>query len=110
MAQEFARGFYDSPAWRSCRKAYMARVGGLCERCLAKGILRAADLVHHKIVLTPDNIRHPEISLDFDNLEAVCADCHRDLHETEHQRAHEKLRSKSKKRWRVDEFGRVTAR
>lgn len=110
MAQDFARGFYDSTAWKTCRKAYMKKAGGLCERCLASGILRAADLVHHKIVLTPENITHPEISLSFDNLEAVCTDCHRALHENEHHQAHEKLRRKSRKRWRVDEFGHIVAK
>jgi len=110
MAQEFARAFYDSPAWKACRKAYIKSVGGLCERCMSKGLLRAADLVHHKTVLTPENIVHPEISLGFDNLEAVCTECHRELHEHEHHQAHEKLRMRSKKRWRVDEFGHIVAK
>lgn len=37
MAQEFARKFYDSTAWRKCRGAYiqhrMAVDGGMCETC-----------------------------------------------------------------------------
>ena len=108
--RDFAKAFYKSQAWKDCRAAYYTHAGGLCECCLAKGLYNPGVIVHHKIVLTPENITHPEIALGFDNLEAVCTECHRELHEHEHHQAHEKLRMRSKKRWRVDEFGHIVAK
>ena len=109
MAQEFSKAFYDSTAWRSCREAYRKSVGGLCELCLAKGMIRAADVVHHKILLTPENIKRPEITMNFDNLEALCHACHAERHPEEHRKVNEKLRRKSKRRWSVGADGRVMA-
>ena len=58
----------------------MHKVSGLCEECLKHGIVKAADIVHHKITLDDDKARDPEIALNFDNLQAVCIDCHNRLH------------------------------
>lgn len=54
--QTWAESFYKSRAWRECRDAYAASVGGLCELCLARGLHTAGVIVHHKVHLTPDNI------------------------------------------------------
>lgn len=78
--QAWAKSFYFSPAWRSCRSAYIKRVGGLCERCLARGIYRSGEIVHHKIHLTPENIGDPTVSCAFANLELLCRDCHAQEH------------------------------
>lgn len=94
MAREFAEGFYNSRAWKECRKAYAKSKGHLCERCLEKGIYKTGEIVHHKIHLTPENIQDPSVSLAFDNLELVCRDCHAILHKPE-------------KRYKVDELGRI---
>lgn len=72
--------FYTSSAWKACRKAYLHSVNGLCEECQKRGILRPAYIVHHKIELDDDKAKDPEIALNFDNLEAVCLDCHNRLH------------------------------
>lgn len=93
--KEFAKPFYFSPAWRNTRKAYISSVGGLCERCLDKGIIKAGEIVHHKIHLTPDNIDDENITLDWNNLELVCRECHADEH------------NRHKRRYKVDEFGNV---
>ena len=93
--KEFARQFYSSVAWRNTRAAYTASVGGLCERCKAKGRLTPAEIVHHKTHLTPDNITDTNITLDWANLEALCRDCHGEVHK------------KIKKRYKIDKFGRV---
>lgn len=92
--KEFARDFYFSPAWRKTRTAYMKSVGGLCEVCLAKGIVRPGEIVHHKVHLSPDNISDENVSLSWDNLQCVCRDCHARLHGEE-------------KRFELDEYGRV---
>ena len=73
-------GFYQSPEWTKCRRAYIAYVGGLCERCKANGIIQAGRVVHHKIHLTAENYTRPEISLSFQNLELLCQSCHEEEH------------------------------
>lgn len=72
--------FYKSKAWKDCRTAYLHKVGGLCEVCLEKGIIKPADIVHHKIHLDDETARDPEIALNFENLQAVCIECHNELH------------------------------
>lgn len=58
----------------------MSYCGGLCERCKAKGIITPAYAVHHKIYLDGINVNDPSISLNFDNLEALCFRCHNEEH------------------------------
>ena len=90
--KEFARGFYKGRAWQQCRDGYAASVGGLCEDCLAKGLYRPGEIVHHMIELTPDNINDPAVSLRL-----LCRDCHAKRHG-------------ARRRYRVDPAGRVTSR
>ena len=85
--------FYTTRAWRSCRASYMKERGGLCEICLGKGLIVPAVHVHHKTPITPDTVNDPRITLNHDNLMALCEDCHRAQHTT--------------RRWRCDAFGRV---
>lgn len=87
--------FYYTKAWKTCRREYAKTQGNLCERCREKGIIKAAEIVHHKIPVTPQNIYDPSITLSYDNLMCVCRDCHAALHKPE-------------KRFKVDELGRVT--
>lgn len=90
-----ATGFYNSGAWKHTRRNYKQSVGGLCERCLAKGIIAPAEVIHHKIELTPDNIKDLNISLGWDNLQALCRQCHAEVH------------SGMEKRYTVDKQGKV---
>jgi len=71
----WAKKFYKSKAWQDCRDAYIKSVFGLCERCGA-----GAKIIHHKTELTPENINDPNITLNWENLEAVCQDCHNTIH------------------------------
>ena len=91
----YAEKFYKSKAWRQCRDSYAKAAGGLCERCLAKGIFQPGIIVHHKIEITPETIDDPNITLNWNNLEFVCRDCHAELH------------SGKTRRYQVDELGRV---
>lgn len=92
--REFAKKFYKSRAWRACRESYLKQSKGLCEECLKHGLYTPADTVHHIVHLSPDNINDPSITMNPDNLEAVCRDCHAMLHT-------------SPKRFKVDEYGHV---
>lgn len=74
----WAKKFYNSKAWKECRASYIVRVHGLCERCSKPG-----KIVHHKKYLTPYNINDPNISLNHNNLEYLCQDCHNDEHHGE---------------------------
>ena len=95
--RDFAKQFYSSKEWKECREEYKKSVGYMCERCKAKGLLAPAEIVHHKIRVTPGNIKRPEILLDFNNLEALCRKCHGEEHKT------------ISRRYKADEYGRVTA-
>ena len=88
--------FYGSNAWRKCRNDYWQKRKGLCERCLAKGIIKHGDQVHHKKRLTLNNINDPKVSLNEDNLELLCAECHEEEHKGN------RTEMFSKKRYRVD--------
>ena len=95
--KDFAETFYNSKAWKDCRQAYRKAKGGLCERCLAAGIVEAGVIVHHKIELTPANIDRPEITLNFDNLQLLCRACHAEAH------------GARQRRYKIDTDGRVSA-
>ena len=80
MAQDFSKSFYQSTQWQDCRRAYIARVHGMCEHCLSKGKYNPGYIVHHKVTLTPGNINDPNITLNHEQLEYVCLDCHNEEH------------------------------
>ena len=95
--KEYAERFYKSKAWQKTRAAYAKSKRNLCEVCLSNGIIRPAEIIHHKIELTPDNIDDPTVTLSWDNLQCVCRECHAVAH------------GARRKRWKVDEMGHVTA-
>ena len=80
QAPEQQRAFYKSAAWQKCRAAYIKSVGGLCERCFARGIVTPGYIVHHKNYITADNLNDPGVALSFDNLEYLCQKCHNAEH------------------------------
>ena len=81
MAKPYAVAFYKSKAWERCRAGYISSVHGLCEDCLARGIYKPGVIVHHIDPITPENIRDPKVTLNWDNLRLVCMDCHAEEHE-----------------------------
>ena len=95
VMQEYAKTFYKSAAWKHTREAYMKSVGGLCERCKAKGLIVPGEIIHHKIYISPDNITDTSITLNWKNLECVCRFHHAEEH------------SGSIKRYKVDALGKI---
>jgi len=87
MAQEFAKKFYNSKAWRECRASYIISVNHLCEHCLRDGKHVPGYIVHHIKHLSPLNINNPDITLNHDNLEYVCKECHEVIHYGKPKRA-----------------------
>ena len=100
MAKAFAKKFYSSKAWQTCRNEYARDRHYLCENCLRKGIYKAGEIVHHKIEIDPININNPEITLNFNNLELLCRECHAEVHD-------DIYRERTGKRYKLDDYGRV---
>lgn len=75
--------FYTGKPWRDLSHTLKIQRGGKCERC-GFTVVEKADWVkligHHKIELTEANISDPNISLNPDNVEIVCIDCHNKSH------------------------------
>lgn len=92
----YAEKFYSSKAWKNTRAAYAKSKRNLCELCLDKGLYKPCEIVHHKVELTPDNIDNPDITLNWQNLQCVCRDCHAMIHDRRNLR------------YKIDELGRVT--
>lgn len=93
--KEYAKTFYSSKAWKDTRKAYTNYRRGLCEICLAKGVYKPGEIVHHKVHISPQNITDPTVTLNWDNLQLVCRDCHAKIHDSR------------KRRYKLDDLGRV---
>lgn len=76
MAKDFSKQFYHSKSWIKCRAAFIAeRIntdGGMCEHCKE----RLGYIVDHKEELTPSNIDNPDISLNQNNFQYLCLECH----------------------------------
>jgi ribosomal protein S27AE len=71
MTQGFAMSFYNSQAWQQCRNGFMQSKYFICERCGGVAVI-----AHHKKHITPENINDLNITLDWNNLRAVCIECH----------------------------------
>lgn len=67
--------FYHSPQWRRLSREFLLSRNYICQRCGAP-----AEIAHHKQHLTAANVNNPEISLNPDNLEALCLACHNAEH------------------------------
>ena len=67
--------FYHSPQWKKVSRAYMQTHNYVCERCGGVGTV-----CHHRRYLTPLNVKDYSVSLNFENLECLCMDCHNKEH------------------------------
>lgn len=67
--------FYHSTAWRRLSRAFLCSKYYICERCG-----KPAEIAHHKKYINPGNVNDPAITLNPDNLEALCMECHNKEH------------------------------
>lgn len=67
--------FYKSKQWFIARTVKTQNANGRCERCGKIG-----EEVHHKIPLKVDNVSDALISLNQENLELLCRECHNNEH------------------------------
>lgn len=85
MARDFAKKFYSSKEWRKVRQLYLSE-HPYCERCLRLGLVVPAEHIHHKKYIdTPEKVNDPILSLNADNLEALCEPCHSKEHNAHSQ-------------------------
>lgn len=74
--------FYHSGPWLAARELALERDHRMCQICVAAfraGNMRRprkATIVHHIIPRT----ERPDLELDLDNLQSVCATCHNQEH------------------------------
>lgn len=90
--REFAEHFYNSVQWKNVRNNYWHK-HPLCEDCLEKGLISPTEIIHHKVELSPQNINDSNITLNENNLRAVCRKCHGKHHR--------------RRRYKTDELGRI---
>lgn len=88
----WAKSFYLSAAWEKTRAAYLMSQDYICERCG-----QPAKIVHHKRWLNRENINDISVTLCWDNLEALCQDCHNKEHHKQERH----------KRYQFDENGGI---
>lgn len=76
MAKAYAKRFYNSKAWQRCRETFiMSRIpidGGICQACKDK----PGYIVDHIQEISADNINNTDITLNHNNLQYLCLECH----------------------------------
>jgi len=74
------KSFYASDAWTTLRLQLINERGNKCELC-KEVIPKSRDIIgHHIKELTPENVNDYMISLNPENIEIICFDCHNKEH------------------------------
>lgn len=103
----------NSKQWRTLRTAYLQE-HPLCEACQARGYVTASRCVHHK---TPVESGHSEkecteLAYRWTNLQALCFQCHADIHKEERSHTKEEHQRRSADRleqWKQRLIRKMTA-
>lgn len=112
MSYGARKEFYHSALWKKVKRNIWIRQCLMCNRChkpvyvdgLSEWIpkeQRRTGIVHHKIYLNDINIDDPNLTINEDNLEGLCKECH----ELEHHKD-EIVRIE----YKFDEDGNLVAR
>lgn len=70
---------YQSKEWKELRETYI-KLHPLCEECMKKNIVTPAQDVHHIESPFKNNTINHHLLLDFNNLKALCKECHAEIH------------------------------
>lgn len=89
--------FYRTKVWKRCKEAYLTKVNYLCEQCMKEGLITPAEAVHHIKPITKESMNDPNITLNHNNLMAVCRKHHDMFHHKKYRRSY------------FDEYGRCIA-
>ena len=71
MAKDYSKKFYNSSAWKKLSEYIRVSRHYTCEECGEYGTQ-----VHHIIEITPENINDASITLNENNLQLLCEECH----------------------------------
>jgi len=77
MAEAWAAKFYNSKEWRQLRQALIIQRGAICQQCGRNMTFNQSELIGHH---TPGNINDPLVSLNPENVDLICFDCHNKEH------------------------------
>ena len=72
--------FYNSKPWRDLAYKLKIQANGKCNGCGDTVLDTKYLIAHHKIELNEGNIYNPEVTLNPDNIEVLCHDCHNKKH------------------------------
>lgn len=76
VSKKKADPFYKLAAWLKTRTFVLQRDHYLCQPCFRDQTITAATIVHH---IKPRE-DFPELALELNNLESICASCHNKEH------------------------------
>lgn len=95
----------NTAKWRKLRRKQLVKQP-LCEECLKRGTIKAADQVHHKRPIERAlSFEEMEIlAYDSNNLESVCQECHKNIHN--HMGSHNDTKAAMKRiqKAEIDEY------
>lgn len=80
--RELRQKYYNTQEWRKLRETYLKQ-HPVCEECLNKGKVTPATSAHHKISPFKNGECNKALFLDYNNLMAVCHECHSEIHNRE---------------------------
>ena len=72
--------FYNSRIWRNFSKLLKIQNNYMCDKCNNVVLSTKKLISHHKIELTEDNVDDDNISLNKNNIDIICYDCHNRVH------------------------------
>jgi len=72
---------YNTTTWKALRIEKLKK-DPLCEVCLKKGRVESARDVHHKKPISTGKTKADKqgLGFNFDNLQSLCTQCHKDAH------------------------------
>ena len=70
---------YNDSRWKKIRNLYI-KEHPLCEKCMEKGVVTPAQDIHHVKSPFKDNEVNMNLLLNYNNLMALCRECHGDIH------------------------------
>jgi len=90
--------YYHSRQWGLLRNYYIT-THPLCEQCLANGISREAEEVHHikEFMSGETDADRWQLLLDETNLMSVCRDCHMQIHGERHSAKYKEIKEEKHK-------------
>ena len=80
--RELRQKAYNTTEWRKLRESYLKQ-HPVCEECLNKGKVTPAEDIHHSISPFKNGECNKALFLDYNNLQALCKQCHSSIHNKE---------------------------